>query len=82
MTRHAQFICMVLSIAFTVLAVRAQDGGHSAPVIAPRPSLLDPAENRYCVKAGEDIYSRIERLETALRLAKSELAVNRKRSKP
>lgn len=39
------------------------------------------AESHYCARDGETLEERIQRLETALRLAKAERAVNRKRPK-
>ena len=40
------------------------------------------AMSKYCARADETIEARIERLETALRLARAELVVNRKRNAP
>ncbi len=45
-----------------------------------RPADEAPA-SKYCAREGEEIHERIERLETALRLARAELVVNRKRGR-
>ena len=50
---------------------------QAKPIIVDRGSLMDPPISRYCARDGELIEDRIARLETALRLARAELKVNR-----
>jgi hypothetical protein len=49
------------------------------PKTPPEPNQAQPALSHYCAREGETIEARIERLETALRLARAELKVNRRR---
>ncbi len=80
MTRRPGWLAALVWVAASVLIAHAQDGGTKPPV-KPLPSLLDDVESRYCARRGEDLMERIARLEVALRLAKAELAVNRRKRK-
>ena len=89
MSKLDTWLAAALSVAASVLIAHAQDGGAMRPptvplwfpLCSPLPSKLDPPESRYCARLGEPIEERISRLEVALRLAKAEQLVSKRKRK-
>jgi hypothetical protein len=70
MTRYL----LALGIAAALVALAGAEEGKAQP----EASQSRQAMSRYCVREGESLQERINRLEVALRLAKLEQVVNRK----
>jgi hypothetical protein len=76
-----------LAIALWLFASTRTAGADETPRVDPpsAPPVVaksaTTAESKYCSRTGEAIEDRIARLETALRLARAEAAVNRKRAR-
>ncbi len=79
MSKRYQLLCAAFSVVLSTWIAGAEQKHHSEPVIAPLENKLEPVESRYCARAGESLEDRIDRLETALRMAKAELIVNRRK---
>ncbi len=68
---------MTRAIALAAFCLLACPAAADEPATPPVPA---NEASRYCARDGESAEARIERLEVALRLAKAERAVNRRRN--